>query len=53
MEWLGREDMYMNVVRCCLRGDFGVVSGRGEQEAKLLATMFFRKVIQELQRYKA
>ncbi|CAM1508847.1 Fc.00g025860.m01.CDS01 [Cosmosporella sp. VM-42] len=46
-------DVYMNVVRRCLKGDFGVVSGIGEQEAKVLGTKFFLKVVKELERCKA
>ncbi|KAM0207189.1 hypothetical protein ACHAQD_012150 [Fusarium lateritium] len=45
--------MYMDVVRCCLKGDFGVVSGQSEQEAKVLGTVFFQKVLRELEACKA
>ncbi|KAM0546965.1 hypothetical protein ACHAPJ_010626 [Fusarium lateritium] len=45
--------VYMDVVRCCLGGDFGVISGQGEQEAKVLGTVFFQKVLRELERCKA
>ncbi|KAM0229424.1 hypothetical protein ACHAPO_009967 [Fusarium lateritium] len=45
--------MYMDVVRCCLKGDFGVVSGQSEQEANVLSTLFFQKVLRELEACKA
>jgi hypothetical protein len=45
--------MYMDVVRCCLEGDFGVMSGQSEQEAKVLGTVFFQKVLRELEACKA
>jgi hypothetical protein len=44
---------YMDVVRCCLKGDFGVMSGQSEQEAKVLSTVFFQKVLRELETCKA
>lgn len=45
--------VYMDVVRCCLKGDFGVISGQSEQEAKVLGTVFFQKVLRELEACKA
>ncbi|EXK43426.1 hypothetical protein FOCG_11894 [Fusarium oxysporum f. sp. radicis-lycopersici 26381] len=45
--------VYMDVVRRCLKGDFGVRSGTDEGEAKLLGTKFFLRVVKELETCKA
>jgi len=46
-------EVYMDVVRRCLRGDFGVRNGTDEQEARVLGTKFFLKVVKELESCKA
>ncbi|KAK4466534.1 prion-inhibition propagation domain-containing protein [Cladorrhinum samala] len=45
--------VYMDVVRRCLKGDFGLRSGADEQEARVLGTKFFLRVIKELEYCKA
>ena len=44
---------YMDVVRICLKGDFGVVSGNSDAESKILSAEFFAEVLSKLEMCKA
>ncbi|KAL3427592.1 protein kinase [Phlyctema vagabunda] len=45
--------VYMDVVRLCLKGDFGVASGNSDVEAQMLGTSFFLDVVSKLESCKA
>jgi hypothetical protein len=39
---------YMDVVRCCLKGDFGVMSGKATRQQRFLVRCFSRKCFASL-----
>ncbi|CAM1509517.1 Fc.00g032560.m01.CDS01 [Cosmosporella sp. VM-42] len=45
--------VFVDVIKCCLKGEFGVVTGNTPQEAKMLSKRFFQKVVEPLASCKA